>query len=627
MIILLSIIVALLGIANGVGNNPRKQQNVKPISSTDASSSSSSAKPMKLAEVLATDAEMHKINIEALSTSLRKYLGEKKSSEANETEEQSVWTDPEGAHEFRVQVQAEKLFELINNKFGITDEALRESLSEFLPLVDRGGSGGVFYITKDSKYIVKSLNEKHDELSNMEQVLDKYVEYVRNNGENSLMNRIHLSFKIKLYAKLEEDNVKVIKLKELQFLVLNNTFYGIDPEKLLKFDIKGTFSPGSAVQYNQKQSKYTKAKTPEKSMYREYDFMGIARGDKVVHAFFKNGIELDVAKYTQLAQTLHNDAEYLSKNELNDYSLLLGVRFLDKAPTKNDNNCIHATCRDCKRRPDAKYEPLQHLCLYMAIVDIITPSSEKVQDYFMNRMKQHRKAEFANIESMDQFNGFQLETISPIPAPKYVGRFLGTVLGCIFRPTFSPGNKQQIMLNGLSQGICHSFGEKRDTFVAKKNAISDKKEAKQWYDYEAFQYKFDGVGLYVFEQFKEEMDKRKMPSWDLLFSLSQTPDKFIIEPIEKEQFVQYMEAISANDGDIEKAGKKVGNVGKVGNGRKDENAPFLQRYYAILSYEQKQKSEAASSTRQKQPARSRLEYFGLVRDEKNPPAGKRNKKQ
>uniref|UniRef100_A0A914H3I2 PIPK domain-containing protein n=1 Tax=Globodera rostochiensis TaxID=31243 RepID=A0A914H3I2_GLORO len=588
MIILLSIIVALLGIANGVGNNPLMQQNVKPISSTDASSSSSSsAKPMEVDQVLTPDEKMHENNIKLLSTLLGKYFIEKiakKSSKANEKinfkKEKLVWTTVEGSDHSTISVRAEKLFGLINKKFRITDEDLRQSLSEFLPLLDRGGSGGLFYITKDRKYIVKGLSDNHGEIPKMDQVLDKYMEYMLKENNQSMMNRFHLNFKMILYAKNKE---KVITLTEKQFVVLNNIFYGIDPEKLLKFDIKGTFSPGSAVQLEQKQKWYRKKnETPEQSTYREYDFMGINRDGRLIHAFFKNGIELDVPKYKQLAQTLQNDAQYLSENELNDYSLLLGVHFLDKAPTKNDNNCIHATCRQCKRLPDAKYEELQHLCLYMAVVDLLTPSTKEAQEHFMNMLKKHRPGEFDNIKTMDAFNGFHLETVSPIPAPKYVGRFLGTVLGCIFRPAFSPGNKQQIMLNGLSQGICHSFGEERDTFEKKKKELSNK----QWYDNKAFQHKFDGVALYVFEQFKEEMDKRKMPSWDLLLSLSQTPSKFINEPIGKEQFVQYMEAISANDGDIEKAGKKVGNVGKVGNGRKDENAPFLQRYYAILSYEQ-----------------------------------------
>uniref|UniRef100_A0A183BR01 PIPK domain-containing protein n=1 Tax=Globodera pallida TaxID=36090 RepID=A0A183BR01_GLOPA len=555
---------------------------------------------------------MHDKNVAWLSTLLGKYLCDKlvkgkTDSSVDFKKEKSVWTpvavvkkgdtdlvDPHG-----FSVRAEKLFKLITNKFCITDLALLQSLSNFLPLEDRGGSGGVFYITKDSKFIIKNLNEKHDELSKMDQVLGKYVQYVLNNGENSMMNRFHLNFKIKLYAKLKEDNKNVIKLKELQFVVLNNTFYGvepeqllkfdikgtfspgsaeslskllplkdrggssgvfyitkdskyiikslndnhgepeemdqvldkyveyvlnnseksmmnrfhlnfkmtlyaklrenkmnviklkklqfvvlnntfygIEPEKLLKFDIKGTFSPGSAVQYEKNQTLYSKnkAKSPEKSTYREYDFMGIARGERDIAAFFKNGIELDVTEYSKLTEALLNDAQYLFENELNDYSLLLGVHFLDKAPKKNDNNCIHATCRNCKRLPDAVYnksDEQQHLCLYMAIVDIVTPSTKEIQAYFVRRMKGSRSIEFANIETMADFNAFQLETITPIPAPPYVGRFLGTVLGCIFRPALSPAqaNNKQILMNGLSQGICHSFGEERNTFVEKHDAF------------------------------------------------------------------------------------------------------------------------------------------------------------
>uniref|UniRef100_A0A183BR00 PIPK domain-containing protein n=1 Tax=Globodera pallida TaxID=36090 RepID=A0A183BR00_GLOPA len=438
---------------------------------------------------------MHDINAPWLSILLGKYLCDKlvkgkTDSSVDFKKEKSVWTpvavvkkgdtdlvDPHG-----FSVRAEKLFTLITNKFGITDMALLQSLSDFLPLLDRGGCNGVFYITKDSKYIVKWVNDRHGELEKMDEVLDKYVQYVLTKGENSMMNRFHMNFKMTLYAKLRENKMNVIKLKKLQFVVLNNAFYGIEPEKLLKFDIKGTFSPGSA-----------------------------------------NGIELDKPEYTRLTQALHNDAQYLSANEVNDYSLLLGVHFLDKAPKKKDKidtNCIYATCRDCKRLPDAVYKPEQHLCLYMAIVDILAPSTKEAQEHFLRILKERRAGEFDKITTMADFNGFQLETVSPIPAPQYVGRFLGTVLGCIFRPALSlaQANNNQILMNGLSQGICHSFGEERntfvekhDTFVKKMEKISDGKEEKQWDDW--------GVALYAFEQFKEEMDKRKMPSWDLLVSI------------------------------------------------------------------------------------------------------------
>ncbi|KAI3407812.1 hypothetical protein GPALN_014150 [Globodera pallida] len=632
MIILLTIIVALLQEAScqapplryepkHLASFPEDIQNLCVKHQTDFFKMLH--EPLDENSVLSTDKEMHDINAPWLSILLGKYLCDKlvkgkTDSSVDFKKEKSVWTpvavvkkgdtdlvDPHG-----FSVRAQKLFTLITNKFGITDMALLKSLSDFLPLLDRGGCNGVFYITKDSKYIVKWVNDRHGELEKMDEVLDKYVQYVLTKGENSMMNRFHLNFKMTLYAKLRENKMNVIKLKKLQFVVLNNTFYGIEPEKLLKFDIKGTFSPGSAVQYEKNQIWYSKnkAKVPEKSTYREYDFMGIARGVRDIKAFFKNGIELDKPEYTRLTQALHNDAQYLSANELNDYSLLLGVHFLDEAPKKNDNNCIHATCRDCKRLPDAVYnEPdeQQHLCLYMAIVDIVTPSTKEAQEHF--------------ITTMADFNGFQLETVSPIPAPQYVGRFLGTVLGCIFRPALSPAqaNNNQILMNGLSQGICHSFGEERntfvekhDTFVKKMEKISDekkeKKEEKQWNDW--------GVALYAFEQFKEEMDKRKMPSWDLLVSMSQTPDKFINEPIEKEQFVQYMKAILAKKGDVGNV-ENVLNVGKaknVGNVGKDEKAPFLQRYYAIFSHKQGENIQ---------------KYYGLVRAEENPHAGKRSKKQ
>ncbi|KAL3100905.1 hypothetical protein niasHT_029326 [Heterodera trifolii] len=362
----------------------------------------------------------------------------------------------------------------------------------FVPLNGRGGSGGVFYKTKDDKYILKNLNPDHDEPVKMADMLNNYSKYVlgEENGKQpekdkqltdsrSMMNTFYMFFEMNIYAKLKEDQKKdrkkVLRLQKLQFVLLNNAFVGIDEQTLLKFDIKGTFSPGSAVQYDQKQKWYTGKKDWQESLYREYDFIGISRDDKKIDAFFPEGIQLTAQTYIQFAEGVKNDARYLTDNGLNDYSLLLGVKFMDPSPeeTKEDAKCVQAKCHNCKRRPDAKYEEEAKLCLYMAIIDIVTPSNENTEKHFLKIMQTKRKdhADFEQYQSMSDFIPYHNEIVTPVPPEMYGKRFIATIIGCLFSPEL-PIPKNELI--EMRKRICHSFGEKKKSIDFPENDAWEK---------------------------------------------------------------------------------------------------------------------------------------------------------
>ncbi|KAL3109734.1 hypothetical protein niasHT_013872 [Heterodera trifolii] len=545
-------------------------------------------------EEKAAEERMDAKNEAWLSTLLGNYLCQKlrgKCGEQNDEKldyaiEKNVWTTPEkNSNEFNV--RAEKLFERIRDKNGITDEQLLVSLSELVPLKERGGSSGVFFKTKDGKFILKNLNPVHDEPAKMDDVLDKYAAYVidgvinkqlsvkgeqsteinsSSSSRKSMMNTMFMCFKIKLYAKLREDygneRIKVIRLHQLQFVVLNNIFEGINEDNLLKFDIKGTFSLGNAVQYTRKQCRGEKGW--QKCIYREFDFFGISRGGAEIAAFFPEGIQLSAEAYGQLADRVKQDARYFVTNGLNDYSLLLGVQFMDPQPTNsaptagsNDDddvppldtkigtkNCaIRAMCHNCKRHPsaDTKYEQNANLCLHMAIVDIVTPSNERTEKHFLKMLKIKMKngaAEFGHYKSMNEFTPHHNEIVSPVPPEMYRKRFVGTLLGCIFSPEAAPttteadgGTERQFKL-GMRQSICKSFGERRG--------------AKTTY----------GIEVFGMNMFKEMMEKRRgkqqTSAWEILnsFSDSLMPSErnaeFLIEKIDDVKFFNF--GLNANDG-------------------------------------------------------------------------------
>ncbi|KAL3085563.1 hypothetical protein niasHT_037304 [Heterodera trifolii] len=542
-------------------------------------------------EEKAADERMDAKNVAWLSTLLGNYLcqklrqkgGEQKDEKLDYAIEKNVWTTPEkNSNEFNV--RAEKLFERIRNKNGISDEQLLVSLSALVPLKERGGSSGVFFKTMDGKFILKNLNPKHDEPAKMDEVLDKYAAYVidgvindqsvkseqfreinDNSVSKSMMNTMFMNFKMELYAKLREDygneRIKVIRLRQLQFVVLNNLFEGLNEDNLLKFDIKGIFSTGSAVQHYRKECR-GEEEGWQKCIYREFDFFGISRGGVEIAAFFPEGIQLSAEAYEQLADRVKRDTRYFVTNGLNDYSLLLGVQFMDNPQPTNPaitadrdddvpsmdtkigtKNCeIRAICHNCKRHPaaDTKYEPKANLCLHMAIVDIGTPSNEKTEKHFLKMLKikvKNGAAEYGHYKSLSEFTPYHNE-VTQVPPELYRKRFVGTLLGCLFSPEApkmaeSDGGTERQFKLGMRQSICKSFGERRG--------------AKTTY----------GIEVFGMNMFKEMMEKRsgqqKTSAWEILnsFSDSLLPSaersaEFVIEKIDEDKFFNF--GLNANDG-------------------------------------------------------------------------------
>ncbi|KAL3087637.1 hypothetical protein niasHS_009845 [Heterodera schachtii] len=511
--------------------------------------------------------------------------------------------------EFAVKSEGE-IFEKIRGKFGIRDEQLLMSLSEFVPLNGRGGSGGVFYKTKDDKFILKSLNPDQDEPAKIEEVLDNYSKHVlgqqpekskQSTDSRSMINTFFMYFEMNLYAKLKEgkgkERKKKLRLHMLQFVVLNNAFEGIDEQTLLKFDIKGTFAPGSAVQHDQKQKWYTGDTDWQKSLYREYDFIGISREGREISAFFPEGIQLLPEAYRQLADRVKNDAIYLTENGVNDYSLLLGVQFMDPDPnpadkkdptqTKKDQKCVEAKCNNCKRRPDAEYEEKVTLCLYMAIIDIVTPSNEKTEKYFLEIMQQKRAdgADFIHYTSMSEFIPYHNEIVTPVPPQMYGKRFVGTVLGCLFSPESSTsvgGESERQFQLGMRQSICKTFGEKRGI---KTN---------------------HGIEVFGLNMFKEMMEKREQSAWEMLNSFSdsllpsQNKDEIVIKQIEDEQFFNFGSAsnskINSQYFGLFRNGKNYYAVVRNANAKKQKNKSIPTAKRTLRQRKGKKGDEKTSNT-------------------------------
>ncbi|KAL3091538.1 hypothetical protein niasHS_004155 [Heterodera schachtii] len=451
-------------------------------------------------------------------------------------------------------IAEEKIFKRIRRKFRISDEQLLVSLSELVQLPGSGWSGGVYHKTKDNRFILVNLKPEQDEPSKMAEMSDKFLAHAMgqensqhieegkqstvNSDRRSMMNKYYMYFEMNIYAKLKEgmgpQRKKVIRLQKLQFVLLNYTFAEIDEQSLLKFDIKGTFSPGSAVQYDQKQGWYTGKKDWQNSLYREYDFIGISREGKEISGFFPEGIQLPAEAYRQLADQVKNDSEFLAKNGIHDYSLLLGVQFVNpytnskgkkySGATKKGEQCVSAECHKCKRQPDAEYEPKAELCLYMEIVDTVSPFNTKTEAFYLEMMQTNRKDQDFPYKSMSEFTPLLNEISTPVPTEMYRTRFEGTVLGCLFSPESSTsvgGEPERQFQLGMRQSICKSFGEKRGVMT----------------NY--------GIEVFGLNMFKEMMETRNQSVWEMLNSFSESllpskkPAEFVIEQIDAEKFFNF----------------------------------------------------------------------------------------
>ncbi|KAL3098255.1 hypothetical protein niasHS_002091 [Heterodera schachtii] len=522
----------------------------------------------RLKEQKEKQAEMEELvdakNVKWLSTSLGNYLCQKlgKTDEAQEkkVQKESNIDDPSYIKyeaEFKT-IAEEKIFEKIRSKFRISDEQLLVSLSELVQLPGSGWSGGVYHKTKDNRFILVNLKPEQDEPSKMAEMSEKFLAHEMgqensqhieegkqstvNSGRKSMMNKYYMYFEMNIYAKLKEgmgpQRKKVIRLQKLQFVLLNYTFAEIDEQTLLKFDIKGTFSPGSAVQYAQKQGWYTGNKDWQNSLYREYDFIGISSEGKEISGFFPEGIQLPAKAYRQLTNQVKNDSEFLAKNGIHDYSLLLGVQFMnsytnpedkkDSEGIKKGKNCVSAECYNCKRQPDAKYETKAELCLYMEIVDTVSPFNTKTEAFYLKMMQTNRKDQDFRFKSMSEFTPLLNEISTPVPTEMYRTRFEGTVLGCLFSPESSTsvgGEPERQFQLGMRQSICKSFGEKRGVMT----------------NY--------GIEVFGLNMFKEMMETRNQSVWEMLnyFSESllpsqkpaQKPAEFVIKQIDAEQFFNF----------------------------------------------------------------------------------------
>ncbi|CAD8133808.1 unnamed protein product [Paramecium octaurelia] len=236
---------------------------------------------------------------------------------------------------------------------------MQGDLSTLTELTSTGKSGSFFYFSQDGLYTIKTISER--EFLLFRKILSNYFNYLKN-CPNSLIIKLYGLHKISISGR------------KIFFIVMGNVFkteYQIHK----KYDIKGS----------------TYKRTTQQNLDPD-----VARKDL---DFIANNeiISINVTKQQELLEQIEKDSDFLSDNNLLDYSLLIGIHIIEdkkdfqKIANINDINII-------KSNDETKI-------YFFGIIDILTEfnTSKQIESFFKKI--------------------FQGPQISAIPPKDYSSRF------------------------------------------------------------------------------------------------------------------------------------------------------------------------------------------------------------
>ena len=184
----------------------------------------------------------------------------------------------------------------------------------FEELCSTGKSGSLFYYTRDGKFIVKTI--KKDEYKFIKQILPDYFRHLK-------------TYPLSLLPKFLGCYVLTRKIKKkrdkIYFIVMLNVF-ATSKHIHIRYDLKGS-------------------RVGRRVLTGKRDAEIMAKGDLALK-------DLDLEKRKEkmyigdkndiLLKQIKNDADFLCKIEANDYSLLLGIHYINKEK-KTTNNQLNTT--------------------------------------------------------------------------------------------------------------------------------------------------------------------------------------------------------------------------------------------------------------------------------------------
>ena len=164
-----------------------------------------------------------------------------------------------------------------------------------------GKSGSFFYYTIDGRFLLKTIRK--DEFKAMKGMLKDYYDYLTEKNPQSMISRIFGLHKIIFYRKKHKMQ------KKIYFCIMNNIF-NTSLQIDYRYDLKGS-TVGRKTSYSDN--------TPKDNTIALKDLDFLAEGKKFV---------VGRENKDRLMKIIQADADFFAKQEIIDYSLMVGVHEL-----------------------------------------------------------------------------------------------------------------------------------------------------------------------------------------------------------------------------------------------------------------------------------------------------------
>jgi len=198
---------------------------------------------------------------------------------------------------FKIKEYCPLVFRNLRERFGLDDMDYLNSLTKSpKPMHNPGKSGAKLYLSADKMYVIKTMTS--EEIEEMHHLLKQYHPYIVERDGKTLLPQF-----LGMY-RLTVDNV------ENYMCVMRNVFSGhLKVHK--KYDLKGSTVDRDASE---------KEKQKKEPTLKDNDFV-------------KDGVKMTIGEEAKekLLETLNADVGFLTKNEIMDYSLLLGIHDTQQA--------------------------------------------------------------------------------------------------------------------------------------------------------------------------------------------------------------------------------------------------------------------------------------------------------
>ena len=242
-------------------------------------------------------------------------------------------------------------------------------------LCSSGKSGSFFYYTADGKFVLKTVSRA--EFKFLKRILRQYHNYLTAENTESIISKIYGLHKAIFHRRQ--------KSKKVYFAIMNNVF---NTHKKIdrRYDLKGSTQGRETQQANE---------DPTIAL-KDLDFLRSQERFKIEGSLRK-----------RLLDTLEKDARFFARNEIIDYSLLVGIHYKSRHPSPTNasrlqseqsdfssplpqaNHLFFSSYDRCSNASLAHQPELQELCAqgisstekscvyFIGIIDILTEYNTK----------------------------------------------------------------------------------------------------------------------------------------------------------------------------------------------------------------------------------------------------------